>query len=183
MIPIRGLTPPPMLLRPKGLIITPSAHPGLDPGSHPCFSQEIAGQARNEGIGVNAKPQRLPSSMLCHPYGINKWDDATNTGLTPPPMLLRPKGLIITLSPHPGLDPGSHPCFSQEIAGQARNEGMDVNYLPRPPPKPPPRGPPPPPRLPPIPRLRIRSPPPKSMFIPGNRIPRRASLVPKTLMR
>ena len=98
MIPIRGLTPPPMLLRPKGLIITLNAHPGLDPGSHPCFSQEIAGQARNEGMDVNAKPQRLPSSMLCHPYGINNGMMIPIRGLTPPPMLLRPKGLIITMN-------------------------------------------------------------------------------------
>ena len=90
MLPIRGLTPPPMLLRPKGLIITLNAHPGLDPGSHPCFSQEIAGQARNEGMDVNAKPQRLPSSMLCHPYGINKWDDATNTGAHAPAYAVTP---------------------------------------------------------------------------------------------
>ena len=40
--PTRGLTPPPMLYRPKGLMPLQS--------NHPFILQEIAGQARDEGV-------------------------------------------------------------------------------------------------------------------------------------
>ena len=73
--------------------------PAAEPESHPCYPQEIPGQARDERIkpGMRgSRPQWGP--FILHSSLFTFFGDLrTPRGLTPPPMLCRPYGLIITL--------------------------------------------------------------------------------------
>ena len=78
--------------------------------SHPCYPQEIADQVHDEGI---RRPMLCRPKGLCHDSTIFTGIDTSVyalsplwgfiilhpllRGLTPPSMLCRPKGLIITL--------------------------------------------------------------------------------------